>query len=162
VLASWAAISFAGLSEYPELLRTLTAVLGSDSYTVFAVASDLGLGERPARVLGALVATAVLAASVWLGRRGDDARSFVLAVLATLLFSPLVWVHYFALLLVPIALVHRRLSPLWLLPLAFWACAQGTGNGTTAGTALALLTALAVSALALRAAPRGDRVAAPA
>jgi alpha-1,2-mannosyltransferase len=160
--ATWSAISFAGLQQYPDLLRALTETLGGDAYTVFAVASDLGLGPLPARALGLALATAVLAASVLLARRGDDARSFVLAVLASLLFSPIVWLHYFALLLVPIALVHRRLSYLWVSPLAFWAGAAGTGNGTTAGTALALAAALAVTVLAVRAAPRGDLRLAPA
>lgn len=153
VAGSWAVIGFADMREYPELLRVLTETLGGDSYTVFALASDLGLAERPARLLGLTLAFAVLAASALLGRRGDDARSFALAVLASLLFSPIVWLHYFALLLAPIAVVHRRLSYLWVLPLAFWAWAAGVGNGTTLETALTLATAGAITALVLRSTP---------
>jgi len=32
----------------------------------------------------------------------------------------IVWLHYFILLIVPIALARPRLSPLWFLPLALW------------------------------------------
>jgi Glycosyltransferase family 87 len=156
VVGSWSVISFAGMREYPELLRVLTDTLGTDSYTVFALASDLGLAELPARLLGLIVASGVLAGSVVLGRRGDDARSFALAVLASLLFSPIVWLHYFALLLVPIAIVHRRLSYLWVLPLVLWACAAGVGNGTTVQTALTLASMGALAWLAVRSCPRRD------
>jgi hypothetical protein len=156
VVASWSVVSFAGLREYPELLRVLTETLGGDSYTVFALASDLGIGELPARLLGFAVASSVLAASVVLGRRGDDARSFALAVLASLLFSPIVWLHYFALLLAPIAVVHRRLSSLWAAPLVLWTCAAGFGNGTTVQTALTLATVGGLVWLAVRSSPRGE------
>jgi alpha-1,2-mannosyltransferase len=150
---SWAAIGFAGLGEHLRLLRALADTLGPDAYTAAALAADLGAGETVSRVLGVTAAAAVLAAAVVLGRRGDDTRSFGLAVLASLLFSPLVWLHSFTLLLVPVAIVHRRLSPLWLVPLVLWAGAPGTGNGSTAATALALGAALAVVGLALRAPP---------
>jgi alpha-1,2-mannosyltransferase len=155
VCAGWAAIGFAGLGEHPHLLRALTDTLGGDAYTAAALAADLGAGEAASRALALTTAASVLAAAVVLGRRGDDARSFGLAVLAALLFSPLVWLHSFTLLLVPVAIVHRRFSALWLLPLVFWAGAPGTGNGSTAATALALATALAVVGLSLRAARRG-------
>ena len=34
--------------------------------------------------------------------------------------SPIVWIHYFLLLLVPLALTRPRLSPLWLLPFVYY------------------------------------------
>jgi hypothetical protein len=52
--------------------------------------------------------------------------------------SPLVWLHYFALLIIPVALTRPTLSWPWLLPLALIVC-PGTGNGTTAETALPLV-----------------------
>ena len=41
---------------------------------------------------------------------------------AAFALSPIVWLHYFVLLYIPIAIVRPRLSWLWALPLAFWVC----------------------------------------
>ena len=38
-----------------------------------------------------------------------------------LIVSPIVWAHYLAIVAVAIAFYRPRLSPLWLMPLAFWA-----------------------------------------
>ena len=43
-------------------------------------------------------------------------RSFTCAVAATLALSPIVWLHYLVVLLVPMAIARPRFSPLWLLP----------------------------------------------
>ena len=70
------------------------------SYTVKVVMVDAGLSPGAGQVVGAGVALAVLGACVILGSRGDDRRSFALAIAAMILASPIVWLHYFALLLV--------------------------------------------------------------
>jgi len=61
-----------------------------------------------------------------------------------------------ALLLVPIAITHRRLSGLWAMPLLLWFFPAGFGNGTTVQTALTLMTVAGVAALTLRARERGE------
>jgi hypothetical protein len=38
-------------------------------------------------------------------------------VATCLLATPIIWLHYFALLLVPLALVRPRLAPIWFAPL---------------------------------------------
>ncbi len=126
----WALLGFAGLRDYPALVRVLAEALELDSYTIFALASDLGAPELVGRVIGIAVAIATLLGCWVLGRRGDDERSFTLAIVAALLFTPIIWLHYFVLLLVPIAIAHKRLSLLWATPLLFW-LSQGHGNGTT-------------------------------
>jgi hypothetical protein len=160
VAASWALIGFAGLRDFPALLGVLAEALERDSYTVFALLTDLGTPELVARPAGIAVASAVLLGCWVLGRRGDEARSFTLAIVASLLFTPIVWLHYFALLLVPIGIVHKRLSWLWATPLLFW-LAQGHGNGNTFNTAWALGVVALTTLLVLRAAP-GEPVAQPA
>jgi hypothetical protein len=55
---------------------------------------------------------AALLLGVVAGRR-DDLLSFRLAIAAAFALSPIVWGHYWALLLVPLALRHPRLSPAW-------------------------------------------------
>jgi alpha-1,2-mannosyltransferase len=149
IVGAWAAIGFDGAREYAEVLRVLAAALATDSYTPFALATDLGARESLARALGGAIALAVLGASWVFGRRGDDRRSFTLAILAALLFTPIVWLHYFTLLFVPIAIVHRRLSALWAAPCAGWLFATGFGNGTTLDTVLVLLLFSGVAALTL-------------
>jgi hypothetical protein len=160
IVGSWAALGFAGARDYPEILRLLSAALETDSYTPFAVAYDLHAPEPLARAIGFLLGAAVLVGCWILGRRGDDVGSFTLAIFAALLFTPIIWLHYFALLFVPVAIVHKRLSLLWLVPMATWFYATGEGNGSTAQTALVLLTFAVLLALTLRATPA--RVAAAA
>ncbi len=51
---------------------------------------------------------------------GDDRGAFALAVCAALVLSPIVWLHYLALLLVPLGVCYRTLRWPWLVPLALW------------------------------------------
>lgn len=144
----WGALGFSGLVGYPSSLGTLNRAVSSESYTVKALLLDLGAGVGLARLGGIAVALGVLVAVVVLGRRGDDRRSFALAVAAMIVASPIVWLHSFALLLAPVAVMRPRLSAAWLLPVGM-VIGTGTGNGTpwqTAGVlgvaALTLVTAL--------------------
>jgi len=79
-------------------------------------------------------------------RRDGDRLSLGAAIAAALLLSPIVWLHYFVLLLVPLALARPRLSAAWiLLPLPFWfATANGQSHGRAPLIALALATAAAM------------------
>lgn len=119
-LAAWAAIGFDGLTRYPDLLARLDEIQSANSYSFVGMAATLGLGEPVGRGLALAVGLALLAACVVLARRGDDLRSFTCAVAATLALSPIVWLHYLVLLLVPVAVARPRFSPLWLLPILLW------------------------------------------
>jgi hypothetical protein len=120
-LGAWAAIGFAGMREYPQLLDALSAVYAPPSHSLFSAGLGLGFGDQWAHALALTVGGAVLVAAWRLGRgRGGDAASFSLALGAALLLSPIVWPHYFALLLVPLAILQPRLGQFWALPAAFW------------------------------------------
>jgi hypothetical protein len=119
-LGAWAIIGFAGLAEYPDLLRRLSDIQSSRSYSLVGIATEVGIGEMGGRVLMALVGVVLLVACVGLARRDDDARSFACAVAATLVLSPIVWLHYLVVLLVPLAILRPRFSLLWLLPVLLW------------------------------------------
>jgi len=120
-LTSWAAIGFAGLGGYHDLLHRLTEVEQWRAFSLGALAHGLGLPSAVglAAVLvvggGALVAVVVLA-----GRPDGDRRSLAAAIGAALALSPIVWLHYFFLLIVPIGLARRTLSRLWLAPMLLW------------------------------------------
>jgi hypothetical protein len=127
---AWATIGFAGLTQYPALLQRFSEVQGEqNSYSIVAASVALGLGSSAGQVLAFVVGCALLAASAYFGRRtGDDKRSFAAAIGATLAFTPVLWVHFFLLLAVPLAIARPRFSAVWLLPIALWVCPRG-GNG---------------------------------
>jgi hypothetical protein len=142
-------IGFAGLVDYPDLVRELEDTVGGDSYTVYIVGLDLGLPSTFSRVLWLGVGLAVLAAGLLLARKGDEKSGFVLAIAASLALTPIVWLHYFALLLVVAALAQPRLGPIWFVPFAML-FTPGSGHPSPWQTALTLAVAAAVVALALR------------
>lgn len=149
LLIPWAVIGFAGLADYPELLRRLQEIERTQGYTVYALALDLGASATIAGVLWIALAVALLAGVVAFGRRGDDRRAFVLAIAAALACSPIVWLHYFALLLVAVAVAQPRLGPAWFVPLLMYV-STGTHNGTTLQTFATLAAAALTIAVALR------------
>jgi alpha-1,2-mannosyltransferase len=120
-LAAWAAIGFDGLRSYPDLLEQLSDIQADRSYSIVGMSATLGLGSTVGRAATVALGLSLLAACVLLARRSDDARSFVCAVAATLVLSPIVWLHYLVVLLVPMAILRRRFSALWLLPIVLWA-----------------------------------------
>jgi hypothetical protein len=153
VLGSWAVIGFTGILEYDTLLRRLSEEMDEWGYSVYAFALDLGAGETAARVLWLSLALGLLAAAFVVTRRGDLRRGFVLAVAAVIACSPIVWLHYFALLLVVVAVAQPTLGVAWLAPLLMFG-SEELQNGTTFQTALTLVSAALTVAVALYVAPR--------
>ena len=119
---SWAVIGFQGLSGYPRLLEKLVEVEAQNSYSVFAILRTIGLSELAARSLATLVGFGLLAFAAWVARASRerlerDRRSLILVIAAALVLTPILWLHYLVLLVVPIALSRPRLSALWFVPL---------------------------------------------
>jgi hypothetical protein len=155
---SWAAIGFAGVGSYPGVLRRLANDESSSSYSVVALGVRAHMPLLAARIVAVLVALALLAAAAWVARasrrapRDRDVATFTLCLAAAFAASPIVWVHYFLLLLVPLVLVRPRLSLLWLVPLAYQplgATAWPAGDARKLGLALAA-TLLILGAAVLR------------
>jgi hypothetical protein len=124
-LVSWAAIGFAGIGDYAGVLRRLANAESTSSYSVVALGVRAHLPLLGARIIAVLAGLALLAAAAWVARderrtvRDRDVATLALALAAALAASPIVWVHYFLLLLVPLALARPRLSLLWFVPFAF-------------------------------------------
>jgi hypothetical protein len=149
LVVSWAAIGFTGLVEYPDLMRRLQDAVGDDSYTLYIVGLDIGLPASAARALWLAVGSALLVATVVAGRRqGDERFAFVLAIATALALSPIVWLHYFALLLLVVALARPTLGALWFLPLAL-VVTPGSGHPTPFETAATLGVAAVTIGLSL-------------
>lgn len=157
VALSWALVGFAGLTSYPRLLDELSRLESWKSYSAVALGLVLGLSTGEARALAIIAGAAVIAAMLVVGylrRDGpeSDRHTFVLAIAAAFLFSPIVWTHYLALLIVPIAITRRTLTPLWFVPLAMWAT-----TGQSNGQAWQVVLGLAVWSVVLGAALRAPR-----
>jgi hypothetical protein len=136
LFGGWAVIGFAGLRSYPTLVHVLERVEGPVSYSTVAL---LGLSGGAATAATVVLSLAAVAA-IWFAARGSggDRRAFAVAVVASLVATPLVWLHYLLLLFVPIALYRPRLSGLWFLPLVLWLTPLTHSQGTTWRIALAL------------------------
>jgi hypothetical protein len=148
----WWVVGFGSLMSYPGVVERMTAVQYRHSYSSDALFTSLGAGPGWARF--GVIATAALGAAVILlvtARTRRDDLPLAIAVIVALLTSPLVWLHYYCLVLVPVALFSKRLSPVWLVPLLFWATPSPTSAGTSWRIALAF--GLASAAVVLR----GDR-----
>ncbi len=148
----WAIIGFAGLSDYPRLLSVLSDAEQGRGYSLVSAGLWLGLGPAAARAV-AFAAGAALLGLCWReGRRGFDERSLALALAAALALSPIVWLHYFVLLLVPIALARKSFGAIWLIPALFWI----TPFEENFGEHWRILAGLGLAALALSAAARAQ------
>ena len=141
VVVPWAGIGFAGLRGYPHLLTSVSGTEGPRSYSVAAllhtVLPSWGAATAVETTVGAALLVLVLAA----GRRGRDRDSFALAIVALLVLTPLLEMHYLAALLVVVALYRRRFGLAWVAPLLIWGA-----PGTVAGSAIQVVHVLAVAA----------------
>jgi hypothetical protein len=146
-LASWAAIGFAGLTSYPDQLREVEF---DESYSFVGMASALGFEPLVGRLAMLIVGGALLVAVGYLGRRGDDIRSFSCAIAAALALSPVVWLHYLVLLAVPLGVARPRFAPIWLLPIVLWVCPRADNGAGVQPMVPALVVAVLVATLLWR------------
>lgn len=116
-IAGYAALHINGLHSYPALVRATTTIEGRGSYSLYGLLSRLGL---PAPLVVAYAIGAMLLVAMWVLARRDERLSFVAAIAATLALTPIMWVHYFSLLLIPLAFGSRRLSWWWAPPVLMW------------------------------------------
>jgi hypothetical protein len=143
ILGGWAVIGFAGFGSYPTVVHLLEQVEAPLSYSVIALLGLSGTAQTAVTVLLSLLAVVgiVFAAR---GAEGDR-RAFAVAVVASLVTTPLVWLHYLLLLFVPIALYRPRLSGIWFLPLVLWVTPATHSHGTTWRIVLALVVVAVVA-----------------
>ena len=158
-LGSWAAIGFDGIADYPDLLRRLSDVEAENSYSAYAILVAIGVPSGLAHVVvtGAAATLLVLA---WRAARGADGdrRALTLALAAGFVLTPILWLHYLVLLVVPIALARPRLSVLWLVPLAMTVFELlDLYKGWPRGDGWALASVAAVMTVVFAAASRSPR-----
>jgi hypothetical protein len=120
--ASWTVLGWHELSRWLNLLSLQSRLRDSVGYSLVALATHLGLGRTVGVALIVVLALGLSAFAVVLLKRRRGHQVFAAAVLLTIVISPQVDMHYFALLLVPLALTRPRLSWPWLVPLILWEC----------------------------------------
>ena len=148
-LITWAVLGFDDLGRYQRLLQALADEREDLGFSVVSVALREGIARSPAYALAMVLSALAASACLIAGRRGRDHGALALAVAVCLLATPVVQLHYFALLLVPLALARPRLGIAWMLPLAFWA-SPPEGPAWQAALALALAAAIVVVCLRAR------------
>ena len=146
--AAWAVLGFDEIGRYRDLLRALAGEREDLGFSVVSVALREGVGHTPAYVLMFALAALAGAACIALGRRGREPGALALALAVCLLASPVVQLHYFALLLVPFVLARPRMGWAWVLPLAFWVCSP---EGPAWEAAVGLALGAAIVAVCMRA-----------
>jgi Glycosyltransferase family 87 len=147
-------LPYTSVDGYARSLVRLGHAFDQDSYTVFGLLVQSGAAEGVARAATWAVGLGLLVATV-------RYRSFTLAVVAALTLSPIVWLDYFAIAIVPLAIARPRLSWVWFLPLATWGLrGAGLGIGDPWDIGRLLLVFAVVFAVAFRDEP--ERVRAPA
>lgn len=158
--AAWLVLGIDQFGAYVKLLGLVSAREESRAYTVVACALDHGASHALAYGLALGLAAAVGWGCFALARRGRDEEAMLLCVATALLATPVTWAHYFALLIVPLALLRPRLSPIWALPLAMALC---PGVAPAAWQlVLALATGAAVVVAAMRPIPAAKPSRVPA
>jgi hypothetical protein len=123
-LVTWAWIGFADITRYPSILDRLVRAEGAKSY---ALASG--------RIAELLLAGVVVAALL-IGRRLGERRLFAIAIVGAILASPIVWLHYFALLTIVFAVLDAPLV-YWLIPALLWVTPLQQAGGASWRVAVA-------------------------
>lgn len=122
----WALLDLHGLTEYATTLRVLDHVEAPQSYSPEAFAFAVG---APSWFAHLLPAAAAAAGVVWMFRQRDDRRLLSGAVFVALIATPILWQHYLALLVVPLALARPRLAPAWALAVLLWVTSKPEASG---------------------------------
>jgi hypothetical protein len=147
LLSTALVLPYTNLRSYVDALVAVGRAFDQDAYTVFGLFVQAGAPEFAGRVATAVAAGFLLVAT-W------QYRSFALAIASALAASPIVWLDYFALAAIPLAITRPRLSWVWFLPLATIGL---EGAGLAIGDPEGTFRVLATFAIVFWVAFRGER-----
>ncbi len=150
VLSLLLVLPFTSIDLYVRALFRVSQAYDQDSYTLFGLVAQAGGPDVVGRASTLIFAIALAVATVRF-------RSFTLAVATALVASPIVWLDYYALAAVPLAIARPRLSLIWFVPLATLGL---EGAGWQIGDTLGTLRVLAAFSFVLAVAFRAERAVA--
>ncbi len=119
---AWGLLGPRAIGHYLELSSAVTSALQRSGYGVIALAMHFGASSTTGTTLAVGLSICLAAMCLLMARRGLEREALTAAIGLMLSASPLVWNHYLALLIVPLALARPKLGPEWLAPLLLWAC----------------------------------------
>ena len=147
-LVAWATVGFDEVSAFLRLTNLVTKTLYQAGYGVIAETSQMGMSYRAGEMTVVVLSTGLAVAVVFIARRYGDLPGLASCIALMLVASPLVWSHYFALLIVPLAIAYPTMNRAWVLPLLFWAGPVGGVVGKTLSQPeLAIVWLVAVAVL---------------
>jgi alpha-1,2-mannosyltransferase len=111
IVVAWGSIGFAAIGRYPSILSANDHLWSPDGPYLQGLLQQLHASTTLALGAGILVA-AMLLAGVWVA---GDVGGYTLAACAAIVLSPVAWVGYAGLLIVPLTVVWPRWSRGWLL-----------------------------------------------
>ncbi len=117
-LASWAVIGFRGFLQYPGLMHTEAQRYARPGVLFVAALIQLDVPIKLAAAAGVLGGLLLLLVAY--SRRASDLDSFALALLASLVITPVAWPHYLALPALTLMILRPTLSPAWAWFPALW------------------------------------------
>jgi hypothetical protein len=121
---AWLSVGIGQIGRYGRLLHALAITEERRGYSVMTFMLRVGTSRQAAYATAAAASVALASYCVLAGRRGRELTALTIALGISLLATPIVQLHYFALLLIPFALAAPRLTLAWALPLAMWACSS--------------------------------------
>jgi hypothetical protein len=146
----WGIVGFGQIHAYASLTSALNDIQDRRGYSIFSLIMHLGAGRGLAYALGLTAVAALAAACLLVGRRGSARAALTLCVAECLLATPVLWTHYFALLIIPLALYRPRLDSVWLAMLLFYACPGDSPKVWQMAFALLITTVIVAWLLLLR------------
>jgi glycosyl transferase family 87 len=111
ILAAWASIGFSDIGRYPSILSANDRIWSPDGPYLQGLLEQLHSPSKVALGAGVVVA-AMLLWGVWVA---GDVGGYTLAACAAIVLSPVAWIGYTGLLIVPLAAAWPRWSRPWLL-----------------------------------------------
>jgi len=116
-LLAWLPLGVSSIGTYASLVHTLSSYEQTFSLSVTSLGLASGLSAGHALLVAAILGVGLIAWAAAVGR-SNDFLAFRLTLAASFVLSPIVWDHYYVLLIVPLALRWPRLSGVWFL--AMW------------------------------------------
>jgi alpha-1,2-mannosyltransferase len=122
-LISWSVVGFNNISVYQRDSGTDARDSWRIGYSAIAAAGHLGATRTFGDLLLIVISVALVVGAVYIGFiKRREKQALILVVALMLAASPLVWTHYFVVLLIPMALARPRVNWLWALPILMWVC----------------------------------------
>ena len=122
-VVSWSVVGFGKIGVYLRDSGYDTRHAWRAGYSVAAALGHLGFGHSVGDVMTVVACAALAVTIVYVAAvKHRERQALTLTVILVLVASPLVWSHYFAFLLIPMALERPRMNWLWALPLLMWDC----------------------------------------